>query len=240
MEDQILKEIREIKAILSRITSSDELPARQRFSKAVLDKTAREFMKLSIERGDWIKEYEIYRIFPKIYGYPGKFIIEHFALTSYFKKGKSLYFNRKDLVALKNELKQRKVNLGKYMELERDKEKFHKCLESIKAPKVKIKRARFKIPEDLRNIDSIPYTIQEEVIREHLKKLEDEFRKFNIGEYVDIYHDDYAMFKSQYYFEKYLNPEVKRRCRKWCDDFNYANHALKQLSDIESRSYEVD
>jgi hypothetical protein len=102
------------------------LPGRQRFSEAVLDKATKEFMKLSIERGDWLKKHELNKIFPKVYNYLGKFIIEHFGFTSYFKRGKSLYLHRKDLLALRNELKQRKIILR--LELVKDQDKLQKSM----------------------------------------------------------------------------------------------------------------
>jgi hypothetical protein len=33
-----------------------------------------------------------------------------------------------------------------------------------------------------------------------------------------------------YYFEKYLAPETKKRCKRWCENFNYANHALELVT----------
>ena len=38
------------------------------------------------------------------------------------------------------------------------------------------------------------------------------------------------MLKYIYHFEKYLEPGLKNRCRKWCEDFNYANHALELIT----------
>lgn len=33
-----------------------------------------------------------------------------------------------------------------------------------------------------------------------------------------------------YWFEKYLEPGLKKRCKKWCEDFNYANHAIEEVT----------
>jgi hypothetical protein len=33
-----------------------------------------------------------------------------------------------------------------------------------------------------------------------------------------------------YYFEKYIDPTIKKNARKWCEDFNYANHALQLIT----------
>jgi len=38
------------------------------------------------------------------------------------------------------------------------------------------------------------------------------------------------MLKHVYFFQKYLEPGLKRRCQKWCEDFNYANHALELIT----------
>ena len=42
------------------------------------------------------------------------------------------------------------------------------------------------------------------------------------------------MFKSKYFFDRYLEPGVKKQCKKWCDDFNYAKHALNDIVSIRS------
>jgi hypothetical protein len=38
------------------------------------------------------------------------------------------------------------------------------------------------------------------------------------------------MVKFVYHFDKYLSPELKKRSRRWCENFNYANDALKLLT----------
>jgi 2-keto-4-pentenoate hydratase/2-oxohepta-3-ene-1,7-dioic acid hydratase in catechol pathway len=68
------------------------------------------------------------------------------------------------------------------------------------------------------------------VIREDIKRLKEEFFQYKLSDYIDIYKDNYAMTKFIYHFEKYLEPGLKRRCKKWCDDFNYANHALEEVT----------
>jgi hypothetical protein len=60
--------------------------------------------------------------------------------------------------------------------------------------------------------------------------LEEEYFKFDLAQYIDIYQGNYAMMKSDYMFMKYRNKELGARCRKWCDNFNYANNALKALT----------
>ena len=62
METQILKEIKEIRKLLSKLTGTSELPVKQQFSSEALDKAAKEFKRLSIERGEWITENELPKI----------------------------------------------------------------------------------------------------------------------------------------------------------------------------------
>lgn len=38
------------------------------------------------------------------------------------------------------------------------------------------------------------------------------------------------MVKFSYSLKKYIKPELQQRCRKWCENFNYANHALELLT----------
>lgn len=216
---------------------TSELPAKHQLSKDAINKAATEFQKLSIERGKWIKESEIHRIIRKAPWSCGKFIIEKFGFSNYFIRGRSLYFNRKDLIALNAELKKRNINLEKYMELVQDQEKFRKYIVSIKDPKGGKKRQRFKIPDELKDIVTSPYNHPpKDVVEQHIATLQEEFQHFKMAEYIDIYHGNYAMFKVIYFFDRYLNPEVKKRCQNWCFQFNYANNALKEILKINSEA----
>lgn len=227
MEPQILKEIQEIRKSLSIIIGSYDLPVDQQFSKDTLDKAAEQFRKMSIERCEWITEYDIHKIIRKAPYICGKFIIEHFHFTHYFVRGRTTYFNRKTLMALNLELKERNINLERYMDLLKDKENFEKLVESTKQ-KGKLKK-RFQIPDGLRDIDTRSYPPpSEDIILNHIANLKEELEKLKMTEYIDIYDDNYAMFKFVYHFDRYLEAGLKRRCRKWCDDFNYANNALKE------------
>jgi len=229
MEAQILKKIQEIRKLLSVLIGTSDLPKKQQFSLEALDMAAKDFKKLSIERGEWITEYDITKIIRKAPYNSGKFIIENFGFINYFKRGKTTYYNRKSIIALNNELKERNINLGRYIELLNDKEKFRRHIESTKDQSVKKKRKLFHIPNGLINIDTRSYTPpSEEIILQHISSLKEEFERFKLAEYIDIYESNYAMFKFEYHFDRYLQPELKKRCKKWCSDFNYANYALKE------------
>jgi len=65
--------------------------------------------------------------------------------------------------------------------------------------------------------------------------LKEVFQKDKLYEYIDVYENGHAMFKHLYYLDKYLDPVIKKRSLKWCDDFNYANYALKEAR----KSWEV-
>ena len=69
-----------------------------------------------------------------------------------------------------------------------------------------------------------------DIVREDIKKLKDEFFEFTLSNYIDIYRENYAMLKEMYWFGRYLEPGLMRKCRKWCDNFNYANNAIKAIT----------
>lgn len=105
MQDKIFTEIKQIRRLLSELVGTTDLPVPQKFSKEAITKAAKEFRKLSIERGQWIPSDEIRRIIKHADWNSGKIIIEKFEFTNYFKRGSTNYFNRKDLIELNKELK---------------------------------------------------------------------------------------------------------------------------------------
>jgi hypothetical protein len=225
MDAQILKEIKEVRQLLSKMIGTNDLPAKQQFSTQALDKAAEEFKTLSIQHGEWISD-----ISKIIKGAPygsGKFIIDKFGFNNYFTRGKTKYFNRKDLMALNNELKERNINLARYIELIDDQEKFKKYVKSVQKGKKKGKH--FQLQEELKDVQTSSCPAPPlDVIQNHIDTLKAEFEKFKLAEYIDLYEDStYAMFKYEYYYDRYLEASKKKQCKKWCEDFNYANHALK-------------
>lgn len=229
MEDKFLTEIKQIRQLLSELIGTSELSSKEKFSKEAITKAAKEFRKLSIERGEWLSTHEIYKVIKNAPHRAGKIIVEKFGFTNYFKRGKTIYFNRKDVVALNKELKKKNINLNEYAELLEDQAKFEKYLNSINLAKGK--RKRFKIPDELRDINSKPYSPpSEEIVRNEIEKLLEEYEKFDLSEYISLYDKKtYAMFKYDYTFDRYLKPEIKKYCKDWCFKFNYANDALKKL-----------
>lgn len=235
MEDKVLSEIKQIRKLLSELVGTTDLPASQKFSKEAISKAAKEFRKLSIDRGNWIPTDEIHRIIKLAPWHSGKTIIEKFEFSNYFKRGSTFYFNRQDLIELNKELKKRNINLEKYCELLNDKEKFRKYVNAIILPKGRKTRNHFKIPEGLRDIFSKPYSAPtEELVRKEIELLMEEYKKFDLSEYIDLFYGKtYAMFKYDYSFDRYLKPELKKFCKDWSFKFNYANTALKRILELK-------
>lgn len=69
-----------------------------------------------------------------------------------------------------------------------------------------------------------------ELVQQDIGRLKQEFFEHKMAEYVDIYKESHAMLKSIYHFEKYMDPQIKKTCKKWCDDFNYAQNALQLIT----------
>ena len=53
MQKQILSEIKELKSLLAKIIGTSDLPVEQQFSIEAVDKAAKEYQNLAIERGYW-------------------------------------------------------------------------------------------------------------------------------------------------------------------------------------------
>src|SRR2546423_15085918 len=83
----------------------------------MLEKAAKEFQQLSIERDEWIEEYHIDKYIKKASYKAGKFIREQFGFSSFFKRVSRYYYYKKDLIALAADLKERNIDLGRYIEL---------------------------------------------------------------------------------------------------------------------------
>ena len=232
MQKEILSEIKELRTALTQVLGISDLPPNQQFLKEALNKAAKEFQKLNIEGGQWVADHSVGK-YIKNAGYrAGAFIRQEFGFSNYFKRGQTYYYSKKDLISLGKELKERNVDLGRYMEFIEDRTKFKKYVsEAAQNNKGKLKNKSYKLLAEVNNITTSPPPMPEaSVIREDIKRLKEEFFQYKLSDYIDIYRDNYAMTKFIYHFEKYLEPGLKRRCKKWCDDFNYANHALEEVT----------
>jgi hypothetical protein len=232
MQKEVLSEIKEIKTLLSKLIGTSDLSTTEQFSKDSLDKAAKQFQKLSIERSEWVEESSIYKYIKNAHYRAGVFIRQEFGFSNCFKRGRTFYYNKKDLIALGKELKARNVDLGRYMEYREDEAKFRKYLETIsQSNKGKKRKKSFDLPYDLKDITiANAKAPSADIIKQDLAKLKEDFFEYNIADYVDIYNGNHAMMKYIYHFEKYLEPGLKKKCERWCDNFNYANHALEMVT----------
>lgn len=241
MEEKIFDELKQIRRLLSKLIGTADLPANERFSMEAISKAAKEFQKLTIERGEWIPDNEIDKIIRTAHYCPGKFLIEKMGFTNYFKWGRELYFNKKDLQALNKELKERKIHLDKYHTLYYEKERFDNLVRGINLPKGTKTKKHYKIPDGLQDIHEKPYSPEtEQLARNEIKELMEEYKKFDLSEYIELYHDKtQAYYRYEYSFDRYIKPELKKYCKDWCFKFNYANAALKMIIDIRKECVDI-
>lgn len=207
MQTELLSKIEELKNAITILIGTSDLPAPEKFSKEALDKAAKQFQKLSIERGDWVYNGNIDKYIKGAHYQAGAFIIREFKFTNYFKRGRTIFFNKKSLIALSKELKDRNIDFGRYMEYVGDQSKFKKYIaNSAENNKANKNKKPFHISPDVKNITTSPIKFPSpEIIREDIKGLKEEFFQHNLSDYIDIYNGHYAMMKSIYYFEKYLS-----------------------------------
>jgi len=235
MEEKILDEIKQIRKLLSEMLGTSDLPAKEKFSKEAIAKAAKEHRKLSIERGEWISSHDIKMVIKHAPWNSGKLIVEKFQFTNYFIRGKTYYFNRKDLIELNIELKKKNIDIKTYYELLEDKEKFQKYIDSISKKNGKKLKKPYLIPEGLRDIFSVPYSpSSEELVRNEIETLMAEYQKFNLSEYINLYDNKtYGSVKFEYYLDRYQKPELKKFYNDWAYRFNYANAALKRIKELQ-------
>lgn len=232
MQKQILAELKELRVIVSKLIGSSDLPEEEQFSIEKINRAAKEFRKLFISREDWVSESDLYKYLKGTHYGAGKFIRKEFGFSNYFVQGNTHYYNRTDILNLAKALKERNVSLGKYIELRTSQDSFKKYLAAAAInKKASKKKFPYNLPDDLENItasESPKPSI--ELIETDLRNLEAEFFEYKLADYIDIFKNSYAMVKFEYSFSKYYPSEVKQRSKKWCERYNYANHALVLLN----------
>ncbi|MFD2871967.1 hypothetical protein ACFS5N_05775 [Mucilaginibacter ximonensis] len=222
MEKAVLAELKAIRAALATLAGTSDLPEGEQLNLVALEKAAKEFKKLSTLRKAWVEEYQLSSVFKDVRHGTGKFLREELGFTAYFTHGRGHFYNRKALLALARELKERKVNLARYMEYKTDRAKFE-------AKVKKAKLAVYVLADDMRNIEtSVTPAPSKILVTDEIKRLEGEFDEFR--EYVDAY-EGFAMMKSDYFFSKFRDAAFRARCKKWIESYNYAHEALRLLKD---------
>jgi hypothetical protein len=235
MENQkeILDEIKQLKDVISKLIGTSDLPPKDRFSIQSVEKAATEFKKLSIARDEWLEGDKISKYFKGAPWNAGKFIVKEFEFKNYFRKGNHYYYLKEDIIELAKELKDRDVNLDRYMDLIADKEIFQKKVDATLAKEAaKGKKKPYKLPKDAKDISTTPLPKPKvEVVRADIKRLKDEFFEHKLDQYIDIYNGNYAMTKDPFYrYKTYMDKDLPRRINKWKDEFNNANSVLKEIT----------
>ncbi len=231
-EEAILAEIKKLGIAIERFIGAANSEPNEKFSGKSLDKAAKEFQELVKQREEWINEEAFARQLKASHYTAGKVVREEFGFTGYYKKGYKYFYKKDDILALAKELKKRNIDLGRYVELRKDQANFEKCLEVARGKAKKtISMKPFYIPEDLNNILTSPPKLPDlDKMHNELQKLKDEFHEKKFSDYIDIYKNNHAMVKHIYHFGKYLEPTIKRRIFRWCDEFNVVNRILQEIT----------
>lgn len=231
MQKQILTELKELRSVLSVLVGTSDLPPDAQFSTAALDKAANEFKKMQISRGEWVSEHDISKYVKDAGWSAGSFIRNELHFSNFFKQGRTYYYNKAGLIALSKELKARNVNLSRYIQFKQSEEAFGKKVAEATKNRKSTKNRPYELPDDMQNITtSQPPPPSVDLVKANIKSLEDDFFKNELSQYIDIYNGTYAMMKNDYMFLRYRDRQLGSKCRKWCDNFNYANDALKALT----------
>jgi hypothetical protein len=61
-EDKILAELKQLRRLFTVLLGTEDIPAREKFSSAVITKAASEFKKMQAARGEWVQNYEVDKI----------------------------------------------------------------------------------------------------------------------------------------------------------------------------------
>lgn len=72
MPDKLLTELKEIKLVLARLVGSSKFPGDQQFSKDALNKAAKQFHKMNVQRGEWVQESDLSKFIKGAYWAMGK------------------------------------------------------------------------------------------------------------------------------------------------------------------------
>jgi len=233
MDDQIKKELSELRDAIVYLAKTSDYPRPEQLSYEAINKATGEYIRLTKLRDKWIAESELYDIFDTCHGNIGSFIRHEFEFSNYYKQGREYFYNRNDLLALAKELKVRNVNLPRYMKLKSEEEQFVKKVVATEKVKVGSKKKKtFKVSDAIFNINSTDFPFPSvDLIKEDIEVLMRKYKEQNLSEYIDIYQGNFAMVKYDYDLEKYVSDKVTRVCKKWCDNFNYANTALKIINE---------
>lgn len=226
MKSEELKTLLEIKQILSTIVGTSHLPEEMQFSTAALDKIAKEFKKLRKEDNQWVRQWDISK-YVKNARNAAAFIRNELKFENCYKKGGYHYY-KKDLIHLNKELIARNINLERYMELKADKERVEKARDKYPLRKQKkVELGRYKIPDDLRNIDAKPKkVIPMQELRAEFDQLLKDFEEKNLSEHIELTEHQNTYLKNVYYYG--MTDETRLTVKRWIKRFNTVKYEIEE------------
>ena len=75
-EDKILAELKQLKRLFTVLMGTEDLPAKEKFSRAALSKAASEFKRMQAARGEWVSTHDIDKVIKSAGWGAHKIIIE--------------------------------------------------------------------------------------------------------------------------------------------------------------------
>jgi len=231
-QKEILSTLQQLKKAVAQLAGTSHLPEEQQLSTEALEKGTQEFLRLQSKRSQWVSTSDMGKYLKGAGWYNHKIIQEQFGFTAFIKIGRDYYYDKEQLKALHQELKERGVDFEQFYHLLESEKHFEreyeKLQEQVRTGKTK---KRFVVPDWLRDISSTPVKLPErEVVQADIDLLQQEFTAGKYGEYVDVHKGTYAMLKHIYPYEKYLEPGLRRKLSHWCDRFNTASKVLKEIT----------
>lgn len=131
MQKEIIREIRELKQLLEKVIGLDKETQDKKYSEESISNAQKLYLKMSIDRGDWVKESEIGRYIKSLPWNAGSFIRKEFEFTDWIKRGHEYLYSKKELISLGEELEARKIDCKLYDEFLRDKAAYDKRMLAI-------------------------------------------------------------------------------------------------------------
>ena len=100
MQKEIIQEICELKQLLEKIIGLDNETPDKKYSEESIANAQRLYLKMSIDRGDWVKEGEIGRYIKSLPWNAGSFIRKEFEFTNWIKRGHEYLYSKKEIYRL--------------------------------------------------------------------------------------------------------------------------------------------
>ena len=91
-EDKILSELKQLRMLFTVLLGTEDIPVKEKFSRAAIIKAASEFKKMQVDRGEWIASGDVDEIIKHAPYNPAKMLIEEFNFKNYFKRGSTPVF----------------------------------------------------------------------------------------------------------------------------------------------------